>query len=314
MTQRYDGPVQLLFGVASPDDPACTIVSELLAQHPGVTAELVICDQVIGCNGKVSTLAQLEPIIAHQIVIISDADVLVPPEFLANVVPMFEDATIGLVNCFYRLANPSTLAMRWEAIAVNADFWSQVLQARSFQKVEFALGAVMALPKERLQKIGGFKTLADYLADDYELGQRVARSSRRIEFSSIAVDCYEPQQSWRKVWAHQLRWARTIRICQPLPFFMSILNNSTLWPVLWAIVDPSAVFCVAALLAFRIATAVHLQSKLTQSSRHAPYFWLVPLSDLFGFGIWALSFFGNTVLWRDQKLRVGRDGKLVLPK
>lgn len=313
MTQQHFGPLQILFGVASPDDPVCTVVSELMAEHPTVTAQLIICDAVVGTNGKVSSLAQLEPAIAHDLVIISDADVFVPPEFLANLIPTFEDATIGLVNCFYRLANPTTLAMRWEAVAVNADFWSQVLQSRSIQKVEFALGAVMALPKAQLQKIGGFKGLANYLADDYELGRRVAKLGKRVDFSTIVVDCYEPQQSWGKVFAHQLRWARTIRICQPFPYFMSILNNASLWPVLWMIVDPSSITCAAGFLGFRMITAAHLQSRLTQSNKHLAYFWLPPLVDLLGFAVWALSFFGNTVVWRGQKLRVQRDGTLAKP-
>jgi ceramide glucosyltransferase len=313
MTQQYAGPVQILFGVASLDDPTCTIVSELMSEHPNCKAELIICDQTMGTNGKVSSLAQLEPAIAHDLVIVSDADVFVPLEFLTNIVPMFEDATVGLINCFYRLANPSTLAMRWEAVAVNADFWSQVLQSRSIQKVEFALGAVMALPKAQLQKIGGFMALANYLADDYELGRRVAKSGKRIEFSTIAVDCYEAQQSWGKVWAHQLRWARTIRICQPLPYFMSILNNATVWPVVWMIIDPQAVLCGAGFLFFRMLTATHLQSRLTKSNKHIAYFWLAPISDLLGFAVWALSFVGNTVIWRGQRLRVQSDGKLVRP-
>ncbi len=314
MKQQYDGPFQILFGVAALDDPVCTLVSELLAEHPNCRGELIICEQVIGANGKVSSLTQLEPAITHDIVIISDADVFVPPEFLSNIVPQFEDATVGLVNCFYRLANPTTLAMRWEAIAINSDFWSQVLQSRSIQKVEFALGAVMALQKAQLQRIGGFKALADYLADDYELGRRVAKSGKLIAFSTIVVDCFETQQSWGKVWAHQLRWARTIRICQPVPYFFSILNNSTLWPVLWLIVDPDAVLCVGGLLAFRIITATHLQSRLTQRGAHLAFFWLVPVSDLMGFAIWVLSFFGNTVIWRGQKLCVQRDGKLLPQK
>ncbi len=311
MVQQCGGPVQILFGVASPDDPVCAVVSELLAEQPQCKAELIICDQTIGANGKVSTLTQLEPAIEHEIVIVSDADVFVPPEFLANVIPMFEDATIGLVNCFYRVANPDTLAMRWEAIAVNADFWSQVLQSRSIQKVEFALGAVMALPKTQLQKIGGFNALADYLADDYELGRRVAKSGKRVDFSTIVVDCYEARQSWGKVWAHQLRWGRTIRICQPLPYFMSILNNATLWPVIWAAVDPDSIICAACLVGFRIITALHLQTRLTQNPRSIGYFWLVPISDMLGFAIWALSFFGNTVMWRGERLRVQSDGKLT---
>ena len=123
--------------------------------------------------------------------------------------------------------------MRWEAIAINADFWSSVLQAQSLKKVDFALGAVMALRVTQLREIGGFAMLADYLADDYQLGQQIARLGRRIVFSSVVVDCHESPMNWAQAWAHQVRWARTVRFCQPLLFFFSIVDNATFWPLLW---------------------------------------------------------------------------------
>src|SRR5439155_11727545 len=96
------------------------------------------------------------PLGAHDLFVISDADVRVPPDFLANVLAPLHDAQIGLVNCFYRLANPVSLPMRWEAVAINADFWSQVLQSRSLKPLDFALGAAMALRRADLDRIGGF--------------------------------------------------------------------------------------------------------------------------------------------------------------
>src|SRR5262249_41148587 len=104
-----------------------------------------------------------------EVIIISDADVHVPTDFLANVVPPLPDPGAGLVNSFTRLANPATLAMQFEPIAINADFWSQVLQARSLKPLDFALGAVMATTRRRLESIGGFAALVDFLADDYQL-------------------------------------------------------------------------------------------------------------------------------------------------
>jgi ceramide glucosyltransferase len=129
------------------------------------------------------------------------------------------DPGAGLVNCFYCLANPATPAMQWEAVAINADFWTQVLQARSLKPVDFALGAVMTLPAAQLKSIGGFAALADYLADDYQLGRHLARQQKRIEFATVVAECWEAPMNWRQVWAHQSRWARTIRVCQPGPFF-----------------------------------------------------------------------------------------------
>ncbi len=184
-----------------------------------------------------------------------------------NIAPLFDDPGVGLVNCFYRLANPSTLAMQWEAVAINADFWAQVLQARSLRPVDFALGAVMTLPAAQLKAIGGFAALSDFLADDYQLGRQVARQKKRIEFATVVAECWETPMNWRQVWAHQSRWARTIRVCQPFPFFLSILNNSTLWPLLWlaAARQPAALAVCAACVLFRVGTALQQQSRLAQS-------------------------------------------------
>ena len=275
LQQDYSGPVQVLFGVASADDPVCEVVRQLIAAHPQCDARLVLCSESPGPNAKVSTLIQLERLVGHDVVIISDADVRVPPDLLSNLVTPLREPKVGLVNCFYRLANPGTLAMRWEALCVNADFWSQVLQARSLKPLNFALGAVMAVKRQALQQVGGFTALADYLADDYQLGHLIAARGWGIELCPVVVECWEPPMTWRRVWGHQLRWARTIRVCQPWPYFFSILSNATLWPMLWLLQQgPSASFdwrswAFSACLLARVFTATRLQSQLTLTHAHS---------------------------------------------
>jgi ceramide glucosyltransferase len=312
--QKYPGPVQILFGVADASDPVCGIVKELLAEFPGVDARLIVCAEKMGANGKVSSLRQLEPHIRQPLIMISDADVEVPDDFAAGVAPMLAASGAGLVNCFYRLANPATAAMRWEAVAINADFWSSVLQARSLGPVKFALGAVISLPAAMLQKIGGFAPLADYLADDYQIGQNVAQAGGRIDFASAVVDCREAPAGWAAIWSHQLRWARTIRVCQPLPYFLSVLGNATLWPLLWLIfgnrAGASPFFLVA--LFFRIITAANQQKRLTQSTLRLAWLWMPPVKDMLDFFIWAAAFWGNHVQWQNQRYRVLPGGKLLL--
>jgi ceramide glucosyltransferase len=311
--QQYPGPLQILCGVASADDPVCAIVRQLLTEFPAADAQLVICGNDLGANGKVSTLRQLEPLIAHPLIMISDADAEVPGDFASNVAPLLTAPGVGLVNCFYRLANPANLAMRWEAVAINADFWSSVLQARSIQTVDFALGAVMSLPAEMLQKIGGFAMLSDYLADDFELGQLVHEAGGRIEFANAVVDCREAPVGWGETWRHQLRWARTIRFCQPAPYFLSILGNPILWPLLWVMSGSAAVAAPFFLLTLlvRIGTAAQQQKHLTDSDDHAAYWWLVPVKDLFDVVIWALAFVGSAVEWRGVRYQVQSGGKLI---
>lgn len=330
--QDYGGAVQMLFAVASADDPVCEIVRRLMSQFPGRDAQLLVCGPLRGANAKASKLAQMEPLARHGTVIVSDADVWVPPDLLANVVAPLRDERVGLVNCFYQLASPSTTAMRWEAVAINADFWSQVLQSQTLKPADFALGAIMVTRRDQLNEIGGFAALIDCLADDYQLGNRIARRGHRIEFCPVVVECREAPMSWRAVWKHQLRWARTIRVCQPIPYFFSILSNVTLWAVLWMLAQaprasfafsesgtatelqlgvPGELFAAGAIILARILIGINLQSRLTRMRRHYADWWLIPVKDLLQFGLWVSAFAGQHVEWRGERMHLRRDGTLI---
>ncbi len=318
--QNYAGQIQILFGVAGAGDPVCPIVRELIEKNPGRDAQLIVCAESLGANGKVSTLVQLERLAKHPLILVSDADVRVPPDFLANIAAPLCDPQTGLVNCFYRLANPVTVAMRCEAIAINADFWSQVLQSASLKPLDFALGAVMLVRRELLEEIGGFSALADCLADDYQLGHRIAKNGHHIALCPVVVECWDAPMNWCDVWKHQLRWGRTIRVCQPVPYFFSILSNATLWPLLWLLASLVlskslyAPLAALALLLVRIVIAQNLQRRSMQSHNNLAPPWLVPVKDLLQAGVWLGAFLGNTVEWRGQKMRLRRDGTLVEEK
>jgi ceramide glucosyltransferase len=315
--QDYRGPRQILFAVADAADPVCAVVRQLRQKYPGVDSDLVVCDLAGIANAKVAKLAQLEKLARHPLILISDADVRVPGDFLTNFVAPLRDEQVGLVNCFYRLANPVNVAMRYEAVSVNADFWSQVLQSRSLGPMDFALGAAIILRRESLVKIGGFGALANCLADDYQLGNRIYKQGGRIELCPVVVECWDAPMSWTDVWKHQVRWARTIRVCQPIPYFFSILSNATLWALLWLVV--SLVTTKAAgqpltalvLLLVRMALAQKLQYYFTPGRRLISDAWLVPLKDLMQTAVWFTAFSGNTVEWRGRRMQLLRDGTLT---
>jgi len=314
-THRHPGPVQLLFGVADPEDPICEVVAELLEEFKHANARLVICPENVCANPKFSTLAQLAPLAEHPIVVVSDADVLISFDFLPNAIQPLRDPDVGLVSAFYRLANPSTLAMYCEAVAVNSDFWSQVLQARMLKPMDFALGAVMITRREILEAIGGFRALGDYLADDYQLGQKINGLGKRVELTPVVVECWDVKAGWHDVWSHQLRWARTIRVSRPFSFFASILGNVTFWALLWVLTswpNPVGVLCI---LVGRMLIAGTLAQRLISDSGN-PFSpqkvgMVAPIKDLFGVGIWLFAFLGNKVTWRNITYRVMRDGRLV---
>lgn len=314
LQQDYPGPVQLLFGVHDAADPVCVVVRSLLSEFPDRDAWLVVCSERHGANAKVCTLVQLEPLARHEIVLVSDADVKVPPDFLAQFVQPLRDSTHALVNSLYALANPATLAQQWEAVTTNADFWSQVLQSRTLKPQDFALGAAMALRREILEQLGGFRALMYHLADDYQLGRRVHQLGGRIALSSVVVECWDPPTAWAEVWAHQLRWARTVRVCQPVPFAASIISNVTLWCTVAMVIGHEHLIVLLAgsvVLGLRIAFAKGLADRLgSWSPGVLASLWLVPLRDLLGAAIWPLAFLGNTVTWRGVDYQVHRDGTL----
>lgn len=313
LRQHYAGPMQILFGVASREDPACRVVSELCAEFPNADTQLIICDQNLGANGKLSTLAQLEQHIKHDLVVVSDADVMAPPNLIATAVSLLRDPRIGLATCFYRLANPATLAMHWEAVAMNSDFWSQVLQAQSIRPIDFALGAVMATPRARLKSVGGFAALADYLADDYYLGHQIAGQGYRIAICPVVVECWAPPMSWRSVWTHQLRWARTIRISKPAAYLFSGLANPTVWPLAFLLTSqtPAAFIFALACWFLRGWTATdQLRICLGEPPPLLTRVMVWP-KDLLQTAIWIGAFLGNQIEWRNETFRVLSNGKLV---
>lgn len=311
LAQDYGAPLQFLFCVGQEDDSVQKLVKSLIAEFPGVNGRVLLCTEWPGANAKVCKLRRMMSDTLHEVLIISDADTHVPPNFVGQAVQGLSDERVGIVSCLYSVDGPNNAAMWWEAIGVNADFWAQVLQSNSLHRMDFALGAVMITRRSVVESIGGFDDLCAHLADDYELGRRIFSAGAEVKLSPLVVECRDGEFGWRHAWAHQLRWARTIRFCQPLPYFFSILNNTTLWLGLWcfAPVPPEPCIIQAGLL-IRLLIAANLQRELTGNSRHTPWLWLVWLRDLLTVVTWALAFLGNRIIWRGEEFRVHRGGLL----
>ena len=308
--QEYPNEIQLLFGATSPDDPVCDLVRRLMAKYPNRETQLVIATPLLGTNAKVSTLCHLTTRAKHEHLIISDADVFIATDFLPALVEGLAQKSVGIVNCLYIQAGAKTLPMRIEAVAGNADFWTHVLQAVALKPMDFALGAVMAMRKADLASIGGFEALLNYLADEFELGRRMASSGKRLEICATPVECRAEQYGWKEMWQHQVRWGRTIRVCRPVAYFFSVLGNGTLWPLLALTTAGGAGKLIfLSMLALRILAAVSNYARLT--GRRASWVALVtPLHDLGQAVVWFVSFLGNKIVWRGEHYRVNTKGEL----
>ena len=297
---------EILFGVRSAGDPALEDIERLQCEFPAVPMRTIVV-KTEAPNAKVGVLARLAAEASHSLLVVNDDDMEVPPGYFQAVASPFSDSHVGLVTCLYR-AHGASLPARLEALGVATDFAPSVMVARLLGVTEFALGATLALRAEILSRIGGFEPIAAYLADDYELGRRVVAAGHRVVFAPVIVDTGLAGGSWRDVWRHQLRWARTIRVSRTPGYYGSFITHTTFWALV--AFAASQWWIGIAALALRFVSAAIAGAAVLKDAQVKRWFYLLPLRDLLGFAIWAGGCFGSTVYWRGLKLRLASGGRI----
>ncbi len=344
--QRYSGEFELLFGVSSLTDPAAAAVELLKDEFPGSTIRLIECPERLGTNGKVSTLVQLAAHARFDFLLINDSDVTVSPRYLERVMMCFApEATaaepkaagdsagaapgvkggagssqpVGLVTALYRgrshgpVFSHGGLGSRLEALGIATDFMPGVLLSRLVERgLHYGLGATLAVRREALEKAGGFLSLVDHLADDYEMGARVAQAGYRVALAPEVVETAVPAYGWRGFVDHQLRWARTVRDARPGGYAGLIVTHGLVWAVtnvLASGLSPVSLWLLALSFFLRLALAMTAGAEVLSDHQVLPMLWLLPVRDLVGLGLWAAGWAGNTIVWRGEMF-VLQQGKL----
>ncbi len=310
---------ELIFGVSSLTDPACVIVRNLQEKYSAHTIKLIICDHVLGTNIKVSNLAQMLRAATHEILVVNDSDIRVTPDYLQRVIAPLADPQVGLVTCLYRAQPANTVGSRLEALTITTDFVPGVLSARFLENgLRFGLGSTLAFRRADLASIGGFESFVDYLADDYELGRRIAATGKKIEVSAATVTTFLPAYTLRQFWQHQLRWSRTIRDARPWGYVGLLFTFGLPWGLAALIASGGATWTwILFALTYATRTAVGLRTAtriLDDRQSLSDIFWL-PLRDLIAPIIWAAGLIGNHIHWRGDDFYL-KDGRLskIAPK
>jgi ceramide glucosyltransferase len=319
--QQYAGTYEIIFGVSSMDDPAVAEIQRLMAEFPERAIRLVECTQRLGTSGKVSNLVQMLREVRYEHVIVNDSDILVSSQYLARVMRCFDDAkrdakAVGMVTAPYIGHTPERpgLWSRLEALGISTDFFPGVLTARKLEGgIRFGLGSTLATTQTALAAAGGLDSLVECLADDYEMGARIAAAGYRVELCDEVVETAVPAYSFRGFADHQLRWARSTRdsrklgyvgmgitFCLPWAMFACIASGFALW---------SFTLLTLAALA-RVSVALAAGVGILRDEQVLRDLWLLPVRDLFALGFWAWSFAGDTVVWRGERFHL-KNGRLT---
>jgi ceramide glucosyltransferase len=312
--QQYKGEYEILFGVSKMDDPAVEAVQRLRDEFPDVAIRLVVTPEILGTNGKVSNLAQMLPHARFDYVLINDSDIRVSQQYLARVMSLFQDSKVGMVTALYRGRSHGTLGSKMEALGIATDFTAGVLTARKLEGgIRFGLGSTLAMSRAALDAIDGLGPLVDYLADDYELGARIAAKGFRVELCDEVVETTVPAYSFRQFWEHQLRWARGMRDSRKGGYAGVVFTFGLPWALLNVLASGADLFSIALLslvFAARVTLALAIGVGILRDMEVLRDFWLLLPRDVIALCIWAWSYAGNTVVWRGQEFGL-KGGKLV---
>jgi len=311
---RQDYPeYEILFGVADEEDPAIPTIQKLIQDFPHLPIRLLICKGKKGSNPKVSKLCHLVREARHDLLVISDSDVRVAPDYLRAIVSPLRETHVGAVTCLYSGIAEGRLWSEMEALYLTSDFLAGVLVARQLEGVKFALGATMAITRERLAEIGGFEALADSAADDFELGNRIAARGYRVELLACSVKTVCASRTARDFFEHHIRWTLIIRHSRPGGYWGLLFTQGLPWSVAAAIAAPTRTVAVAylgtyLLLRLAVVFAVGVWGLRDQVARRK--WWLVPLRDALAFLIWLAGFFQNRIHWRGVEYYI-HEGRLI---
>ncbi len=299
---------ELLLAVSDRNDPAVPLIEQAIAEFPDRRIRLIE-RQTVTPNPKVGALIDMEKEALYEVLLVNDGDIRVPQGYLKTLAAELERPGVGLVTALYR-ARAEHLPGQLEALGVSTDFAPSTLVAPLVGVNEFAMGSTLFFRRADLRNIGGFAAIADYLADDYQLGRLITRSGKRTHLSACIVETSLGAATWQEAWEHQLRWARTIRVSRG--GILGYLGLPVTFGTFWAFVAflTGHPFFGLLLFALRFNVAI-LSGLLILEDRNVVWrLSLLPIRDIAAAGVWVAGLFGRTVAWGGRRLRLYADGRI----
>jgi ceramide glucosyltransferase len=319
--QEYAGEYELIFGINSLSDPAVAAVHQLQQEFPERSIRLIECPERLGSNGKVSNLVQILPDARYEFFVINDSDINVSPQYLTHVMAEFAEKNtgrntervVGLVTAPYRGRAGRSFWSRLEALGISTDFFAGVMAARRLEGgLRFGMGSTLAVRSDALTAVGGLTPLLEYLADDYELGARMAKAGYRVALCHETVETAVPEYKLRGFLEHQLRWLRSARDSRRGGYLGLVVTYALPWAMLNCMASGLALWSFSLLslvLLARTAVALSVGVGMLRDKQVLRDWWLLPLRDSLALLLWVWSYADNTVVWRGEKFRLDK-GKL----
>lgn len=311
---RQDYPCyQILFGAENADDPAIAVARRIAADFPDIDIGIVVSKTAPSANRKVACLAGMLPEAKHGLLLVSDSDIRVEPDFLTRIVEPMAEPGVGVVTCLYR-SQSSRFSGRLCALGLSTDFAPSVLVARKMEGVSFGMGSGILIRRSIVSVLGGFEAFGEFLADDYHLGNLPARAGHRVELARCVVDHRVGTTGLRDLVHHQLRWNRGTYAARPFGYAGLVLFQGVPAAVLLVALgagSAAGLILAGVTIGMRLVMAWFVAARCLGERTVTRRLLLVPFRDLLGFAMWIGGFFGSSVVWRGTRYRLAPGGRLV---
>lgn len=309
---------EILFAADTEDDAALGVVREVSARYPKIRSRIIVNGRPPWPNPPAYSFARMTEVAAHDILVTSDSDVEVAPNYLREIVPPMLEESVGMLTCLYRGKNAGGFWSGLDAIGMSVEMSAGVVTANLLEGMKFGLGPTIVARKDSVERIGGYRVLGEYFSNDFVIGNLIEKAGYRVVLSRHVIDHVVPPMTFRRMWERQVRWAKGTRWSRPKGHFGTGLVFAMPYGILGFVAAAAIgnIWLGAGLLGAAIlnrmieSLAIGWGVVRDPRARNAP--WLYPLRDLLGFAVWCASYLSKRAVWRDSRYELVEGGKIVL--
>ena len=309
---------EILIAAAEENDAALPVVREVCARYPHIRSKVLVIGTPPWPNPPAYAYHCMTAISRHDILVTSDSDVRVARNYLREVIAPLLDKENGLVTCLYRGKNLSGFWSALDAIGMSVEMTAGVLVANLLEGMKFGLGPTIAVRKDALAKIGGYRAVGDYFSNDFAIGNFVAKAGFRVILSHHVIDHVVPPMTFRRMWERQVRWAKGTRYSRPKGHVGTGLIFAMPYGILGFVsarllgFPRLATLLLGAALLNRLIECWVIGWKVVRDPQARNAAWLYPVRDIFGFLVWCASYLSRRTVWRDSRYELVEGGRIVL--
>jgi len=316
--QDYPAPYEIIFAADEENDAALDIIREVAARHPKISCRILVTGPPQFPNPPASSFTRMAEIASHDILVTSDSDVEVAPDYLSQVVPPMLDPSVGLLTCVYRGKNAGGFWSATDAIGMSIEMTAGVVTANLLEGMKFGLGPTIVTRKDAVEKIGGYRVTAEYFSNDFVIGNFIEKAGYRVVLSRHIIDHVVPPMTFQRMWDRQVRWAKGTRWSRPKGHFGTGLIFAMPYGVLGLVAGamtghwPLGISLLLVAVVNRMVESWAIGWGVVRDPVAFRRAWLYPARDLLGFAVWCASYLSKRAVWRDKRYQLVKGGRIVL--